>query len=147
MYGYGNYGYTPSYAQQTVSCQVITRVNGRNGADAYRLAPNSSILLLDENDQIVRLKTTDGAGYPTVTPYTITPYQPKPAVDMNSLENRVKKLEDIVNGKSDKVTEVKDTATAIAAIITGIGRPCSELADERNKKTQGQDRRYRKQVN
>lgn len=23
MYGYGNYGYTPSYAQQTVSCQVI----------------------------------------------------------------------------------------------------------------------------
>lgn len=100
MYGYGNYGYMPSYAQQTAPCQ-ITRVNGRNGADAYRLAPNSSILLLDENDPLVWLKTTDGAGYPTVTPYTITPYQPEPTVDMNSLENRVKKLEDIINGKSD----------------------------------------------
>ena len=29
----------------------------------------------------------------------------------------------------------------------GIGRPCSELAHERDKKTQGQDRRYREQVN
>lgn len=79
----------------------IVRVNGKNGADAYRLAPNSSALLLDENDPLVWLKTTDGAGYPTLTPYVITPYQPTPAVDVNGLESRVKRLEDILNGKSD----------------------------------------------
>ncbi len=79
----------------------VVRVNGRNGADAYRLAPNSSALLLDENDPLVWLKTTDGAGYATVTPYTITPYHPVPAVDVNGLESRVKRLEDILNGKSD----------------------------------------------
>lgn len=79
----------------------IVRVNGRNGADAYRLAPNSSVLLLDENDPLVWLKTTDGAGYATVSPYTITPYQPAPAVDVNGLESRVKRLEEILNGKSD----------------------------------------------
>lgn len=86
--------------QPASSCQ-ITRVNGRNGADAFRMAPNSSILLMDENDPIVWLKTTDGAGYATVTPYTVSPYQVAPPVDVNSLESRVKRLEDILNGKPD----------------------------------------------
>lgn len=81
--------------------RVITRVNGRNGAEAFRLAPNSSILLMDENDPIVWLKQTDGAGYATVTPYTVAPYQAAAPVDVNSLENRVKRLEEILNAKSD----------------------------------------------
>ena len=71
IYGYGNgYGYAPPYtpqmgtgAQMPQRCQVI-KVNGRNGADAFRMAADSSVLLLDENDPIVWLKTTDGAGYP-----------------------------------------------------------------------------------
>lgn len=110
LYGYGNnygYGYNAPYSpqmgaggQMPQQGQVV-RVNGRNGADAYRLAPNSSALLLDENDPLVWLKTTDGAGYPTVTPYVISPYQPAPAVDVNGLESRVKRLEDILNGKPD----------------------------------------------
>ena len=65
------------------------------------MAPNSSILLMDEHDPIVWLKQTDGAGYATVTPYTVTPYQAAPPVDVNSLENRVKRLEEMLNGKPD----------------------------------------------
>ena len=76
-------------AQQVFNGQII-RVNGKNGADALRLAPNSSVLLMDENDPIVWLKVTDGAGYATALP-----------VDVNSLEERVKRLEDLINGKSD----------------------------------------------
>lgn len=49
MYGYGNgYGYAPPYtpqmgtgAQMPQRCQVI-KVNGRNGADAFRMAADSS---------------------------------------------------------------------------------------------------------
>lgn len=108
MYGYGNgYGYAPPYAPQMGAgaqmpqrCQVI-KVNGRNGADAFRMAADSSVLLLDENDPIVWLKTTDGAGYPTITPYSIAPYQPAPEVNVSDLEIRIKRLEDILNGKSD----------------------------------------------
>lgn len=109
MYNYYN---MPPYApqmgaggQMPQQCQ-ITRVNGRNGADAYRMAPNSAILLLDESDPIVWLKTTDGAGYATITPYAITPYQPAPPVDLNSLEDRIKRLEEVVNGKSDNAAVV-----------------------------------------
>ncbi len=75
----------------------ITRVNGRNGAEAYQLPPNSSILLLDETAPIVWLVQTDGAGYKSLTPYTISPYQAAPPVDVQSLEERVKKLEELIN--------------------------------------------------
>ncbi len=112
MYGFNNYGYMPpctppasAGAQLPLRCQV-TRVNGKNGADALRLAENSSILLLDENEPIVWLKTTDGAGYATVTPYAITPYQTAPEISVNDLETRIKRLEDILNGKSND-TDVK----------------------------------------
>jgi hypothetical protein len=75
----------------------ITRVNGRNGAEAYQLPPNSSNLLLDETAPIVWLVQTDGAGYKSLTPYTISPYQAAPPVDVQSLEERVKKLEELIN--------------------------------------------------
>lgn len=105
--GYGSpYGY-PQMGPQSVpgASQAfggqVTRVNGRNGAEAFRMAPNSSILLMDENDPIVWLKQTDGAGYATVTPYTVTPYQAAAPVDVNGLEARVKRLEEMFSGKSD----------------------------------------------
>ena len=53
----------------------ITRVNGRNGVEAFRMTPNASVLLMDENDPIVWLKVSDCAGYCTLTPYSISPYQ------------------------------------------------------------------------
>lgn len=87
--------------------QEVIRVNGKNGADAYQMAPNSSILLLDETAPIVWLKTTDGASYPTITGYTITPIETKivtPIENKNyaDLESRIAKLEEVINnGKSD----------------------------------------------
>lgn len=103
---YNPYGYAPVTQQNGAGSVLpqqsqIIRVNGKNGAEAFRMAPNSSILLMDENDPIVWLKTSDGAGYCTVTPYTIAPYQSAPPVDVNSLENRVKRLEDMLNAKPD----------------------------------------------
>ncbi len=71
----------------------ITRVNGRNGAEAFQLPPNSSIMLLDESQPIVWLATTDGAGYKTCTPYQITQYQPQPEPDYNAFNERLTRLE------------------------------------------------------
>lgn len=83
--------------QPAVARQEVTRVNGENGARAFNLAPNSSVLMLDESQPIVWLKTTDGAGYATVTPYTITPYQAETPADIKSLEARIKRLEGLIN--------------------------------------------------
>lgn len=105
---WNNYGIQTPYSnpygqtmQQALQPCSITKVSGENGAKAFGMAPNSSALLLDETAPLVWLKTTDGAGYPTLTPYTITPYKASPPVDVNSLENRVKRLEEMLNDKSD----------------------------------------------
>lgn len=109
---YGQYPYQNPYQQNPYLQQSagfpniqqkydVVKVNGRNGADAFQMAPNSSVLLLDESAPIVWLKTTDGAGYATTTPYSITPYQPEKPVDVKSLEERITKLEGIVNEQSN----------------------------------------------
>lgn len=83
--------------QMPQSRQEVIKVHGIDGANAYQLAPNSSVLLLDDNSPIVWFKSTDGAGYATVTPYTITPYKQEPVSDIKSLEERIKILEDKLN--------------------------------------------------
>ena len=115
-----NYPYTSPYGiqpiqpiQSTIPTQVV-RVNGENGARAFTIGANSSALLLDESGLLVWLVTSDGAGYKTVTPYDITPHQAQPAPDFGSLENRIKKLEEIVNATTDTTTTRRrrdDTAT------------------------------------
>ena len=80
--------------------QQVVRVNGENGAKSYQLGANSSALLLDESGLLVWLVTSDGAGYKTVSAYDITPHQEAPAPDFSSLESRIKKLEEIVNGNA-----------------------------------------------
>ena len=81
--------------------EQVVRVNGRGGADAYAIGPNSSAMLLDESGTLVWLVTTDGAGYKTVSPYDITPHKEPQAPDYTSLEARIKKLEEFINDTSD----------------------------------------------
>lgn len=100
-YNYGqNYGY-----MQPQKTEII-RVNGKNGGEMYAMAPNSEALLLDTSAPIVWLAQTDGAGYKTLTPYAITPYQPEPEIDIRTLNDRITKLEEILNDKSN-ITTVK----------------------------------------
>ena len=80
--------------------QQVVRVSGENGARAYQMGPNSSALLLDETGTMVWLCTSDGAGYRTVSAYDITPHQATQAPDYGTLESRITKLEEIVNGNT-----------------------------------------------
>lgn len=77
----------------------VIQVNGEGGVDAFQMGPNSSVLLLDKTAPIVWLVQTDGAGYKVKTPYDISPHQAVPPADINSLEQRLSKLEEIVNAR------------------------------------------------
>ena len=85
--------------------QELVKVNGRPGAEAYQMAPNSSAVLLDETAPIVWLVQTDGAGYKSLSPYSISPYQPEPPVDVKSLLQRVEKLEAMINANESDPAE------------------------------------------
>lgn len=84
--------------QQQAQKYEIIHVNGEAGARSLQMSPNSNALLLDDTAPLVWLAQTDGAGYKTVTPYSIAPYQPTPPVDVSSLESRVKRLEEMLSG-------------------------------------------------
>lgn len=83
----------------------VIRVNGRNGAEAFQMPPNSSIILLDESAPLIWLKMTDGAGYPTLTPYRIEPVKSELAPDVSSLEARIKRLEERLDVKPDTASD------------------------------------------
>ena len=79
----------------------ILKVSGINGVNALNLAPNTSVLALDETAPIVWLVSADGAGYKTPTPYDITPHKDQQATMQSNFEERLTRLEQIVNEQSD----------------------------------------------
>lgn len=134
MYGYSPYNqYTNPYQarldsmQQPTQPMQITQVSGKNGADAYQMPPNSSILLLDNSQPIVWLKTTDGAGFPTCTPYKISPYQAQPQPDYDSLNQRITRLEEMLNGKSNASTAQQTAASAESYADAKPAQPVSTV--------------------
>lgn len=91
--------YNP-YQPYTTSNQIV-KVNGMNGAQAYNLMPNSSILLLDETAPRLFLKQTDGAGYPTISAYKLEPYVEEKQPELSDIVSRIEKLEETINAKSN----------------------------------------------
>ena len=105
-----SYPYIPQMPQiqPTIASIHIIRVNGENGVDAFQMGPNSDALLLDETSPIVWFVQTDGAGYKTKTPYSITPYVPEPSPEMKtmderfaSIDRRLKSLEEALLDEPD----------------------------------------------
>lgn len=81
--------------------QEVVKVSGKNGIDALQMPPNCSGLFLDITAPIVWLVQTDGAGYKTSTPYDITPHQSEETTQYKTLEERITKLEEAINAKSN----------------------------------------------
>lgn len=52
--------------------QGLIRVTGMEGAKAYQMPPNGITALFDNNEDIFYVKSTDGAGFPTIKTYKFT---------------------------------------------------------------------------
>lgn len=59
------------------SMQLI-RVTGMDGAKAYQMPPNSVVPLFDADNDIMYVKSTDGAGFPTIRAFAFQPVEDKP---------------------------------------------------------------------
>ena len=65
--GFNNYNqFQPQLNQPQISTQNLIRVNGIDGAKAYQMPANSTVALFDNNEDIMYIKTTDGAGFPAI---------------------------------------------------------------------------------
>ena len=67
-------GQNPYYNQQMNNqqffqqepTQSLIRVNGMDGAKTYQMPANSTVALFDSNEDIMYIKTTDGAGFTSI---------------------------------------------------------------------------------
>jgi hypothetical protein len=102
-----NMYYQPPYQQSF----QITKVNGENGAKAFQMPPNSSIILLDESSPKVYIKETDGASYPKLSVYKLVPdTNEKKKEEEKVSENQIKKLEERIAVLERFVTNSKAIA-------------------------------------
>jgi hypothetical protein len=101
----------PIYQQQVPSFQ-ITKVNGENGAKAFQMPPNSSIILLDESSPKVYIKETDGASYPKLSVYKLVPDTDTEIKDNENDKSKeqIKKLEERIAVLERFVTNSKAIA-------------------------------------
>lgn len=93
----------PSRPQAVPQQKKLDKVNGRNGAEMYWMAPDSEVLLPDTQDPIVWFIKTDSAGYKTIIPYDIKQHEDEPAPNMKdidskleSFDERLKKIEEVL---------------------------------------------------
>lgn len=104
-------------SQQPVNC--LTRVTGIDGAKAYQMPPNSVAALFDDSYDIMYVKSTDGAGFPTIRVFDFyehkeeTPVQQQPVnvenfatkQELETLENEIKQVKEMLSNGKQSVPE------------------------------------------
>ena len=73
-------GVNPYMPQARQPAMELTRVTGIQGAQAYQMPPNSTAALFDSGCDIMYIKTTDGAGFPTIRMFDFKLHDDPPAV-------------------------------------------------------------------
>lgn len=83
--------------------QQVTQVNGRASAEAIRMAPNSSVLVMDNTAPVVYLCMSDGIGTVSVQAYDIVLHKDKPPIDVESIESRLTMIENTIADMEGKI--------------------------------------------
>lgn len=102
--------------------QKIIRLNGRAGAETLQLAPNSETLALDENEPVLWVIQTDGAGYKTITPFDISPHVEKAQAEMQELNSRVAGIEQAITALAASMEELKNGKSNLRNVKKQQGR-------------------------
>ena len=109
--GYANYPVSAQpmpqqHMQNALPQQQVLQANGKASIDALRLAPNSSVLVMDSSAPIIWLCVSDGIGTVTSKAYDITEHKDAPVVnaDMEDLHKRLdaveKRIEEVLKNES-----------------------------------------------
>ena len=89
----------------------LIRVTGMEGARAYQMPPNSAVALFDGGQDIFYVKTTDGAGFPTIRAYSFQPMEQAQAMGASEYVTRAEfeqLKEMIVHGKQPVPADAAD---------------------------------------
>lgn len=96
---------------------MLTRVTGLEGAKAYQMPANSTVALFDNNEDLMYIKTTDGAGFPTIRTFAFNEVvaNTNPIQDTTDYVTRDefnKLKEELLNGKQSISRSKSNLSTA-----------------------------------
>ena len=98
-----------------IQTQNLIRVNGIEGAKAYKMNANSIVSLFDANEDIMYIKSTDGAGFPSIRTFSFTEVkeQNKPIqqVDYISREEFEEFKKELMNNGKQSISRSKSNLT------------------------------------
>lgn len=97
--------------------QQVLQANGKASIDALRMAPNSSVLIMDTTAPLVWLCTSDSLGNVTPSPYDITPHKDAPEPD--SIEARLTAVEANVSQMMEVLKNEKPDARPVKSKPSG----------------------------
>lgn len=100
------------YQPMNINTQQLIRVNGLEGAKAYQMGANSTVALFDGSEDIMYIKQTDGAGFPSIRTFSFS--------EINQDSNKVK--QDYVTRK-----ELEEYVEHIISKSTLNAEPTAEI--------------------
>ncbi|MBR3161002.1 MAG: hypothetical protein IKF14_18395 [Atopobiaceae bacterium] len=128
--------YYPYQYQQTPQPQQfdnVVTVTGIDGANAFRIGPNSRAILVDGNEDVVYLKTTDGGGFPTLRAFSIKE-RPLNGTGTSQYVTR-QELDDVLGRMAETLS------ARIAENISGMAaNTATNMTEEENVKQHAQQR-------
>lgn len=89
-----------SARQNILPPQQILQANGKTSIDMLQLSPNSSVLIADTTAPIVWKCTSDSLGNVTSEAFDIIPHKDEAQIQQETLEQRISRLEAIINEQS-----------------------------------------------
>lgn len=105
--------YAPQYYYQPqANTNIVWIQGGLNAAKNYHVAPNESIPLWDQEEQVIYLKSADASGMPSIKilDYTIRESQPQiqneanfaTKDDLAEIKAEIAKLTDTLNARNNR---------------------------------------------
>ena len=105
----------PTPVQPQEQTQNLIRVNGIDGAKAYQMPANSTVALFDSNEDIMYVKSTDGAGFPSIRTFEFTEKvnveRKSPDVEYISREEFEEFKKELMNNGKQSISRSKSNLT------------------------------------
>ena len=90
---------------QIIPKMEIQKAHGEEGAKAYAIGPDSSVILLDTVDPIVWIVVTDSVGSKTITPFDVVPHIEKKPITTDDLKLELENISNRLNKLEERMTE------------------------------------------
>lgn len=101
----------------------LIKVTGLDGAKAYQMAPNSAVALFDSGEDLMYIKSTDGAGFPTIRVFKFEPVE-----NTTQLQSDYVSRDELIKFKSEVINHVEQFIQGSERATRGNG--ASKKRDE-----------------